>query len=182
MKILITEDKLKSVIFKYFDLEKKKGNEPQVSNSLSNIFGIPESVLFEYLGEYLGVEESIRLTKEKLKNLPDSNMLIEPQLDGELFFRVTDIGDVQPYKNNELDVFVECFGNVENAQVWDAENDDYIYGNYSLDEWFSLLDDMTSVWEIKDILKSDVAEYLYEHVTRYTSIDIFVESLSITEG
>jgi len=160
MKILITENNLKTAIFKYFDLMKEKGKEPSVNKTLPKLFKTDEETLFGYLIDYLGGEtNAIELTRSKLKQLPDRIKIIDSQFNGELYFSITDVARELPEYEDHLPVEVDCYGDVYGVDV-----------------------DMTGSWEIKDIFVGDINSQLFEMVSRYTGIPLNVTFIAFIDG
>ena len=181
MKVFINENKLKSVIFKYFDTLKIQGKEIKITKTVGKSFQVDEDTMLGYLVDYLGFDEAVELTKQKLNQLSGRNRMIDSQFDGELYFSVYEIGKIVEY--GYLPVFVDCYGEVTDVQVYNDDIDDYEYiDEINLYDWYSGEDDMTASWEIKDIFVSDINGQLYDMVTRYTGIEINVEGLSIIDG
>jgi len=180
MKVFINENKLKSVIFKYFDTLKKQGKEIKITRTTGKLFKVDMDTMLGYLVDYLGFDEAVNLAKEKLKQLPDRIRIIDSQFEGELYFSLYEIGSIAEY--GYLPVLVDCYGDVSNVQVWNDDNDEYdIVENMSLYDWYSQ-EDMTGGWEIKDMLVSDINSQLGSMITPYTGIEINVEGMSIIDG
>jgi len=183
MKILITENNLKTAIFKYFDLMKGKGKEPSVNKTLPKLFKTDEDTLFGYLVDYLGGETmAIELTRSKLKQLPDRIKIIDSQFNGELYFSITDVGrEILKYEEH-LPVEVDCYGDVYGVDVWNHENDEYDYvEKISLSDFYEY-EDMSGCWEIRETFMSDINSQLFDMVTKYTGIPLNVSFLSIIDG
>jgi hypothetical protein len=183
MKILITENNLKTAIFKYFDLMKGKGKEPSVNKTLPKLFQIDEYILFGYLIDYLGGEtKAIELTRSKLKQLPDRIKIIDSQFNGELYFSIVDIAREIPEYEDALPVDVDVYGDVYGVDVWNHENDEYDYvEKISLSDFYEY-EDMSGCWEIRETFMSDINSQLFEMVTRQTGIPLDVGQLSIIDG
>ena len=183
MKILITENNLKTAIFKYFDWMKGKGKEPSVNKTLPKLFKTDEDTLFGYLVDYLGGETmAIEITRSKLNQLPDRIKIIDSQFNGELYFSITDVGR-EILKNEEhLPVEVDCYGDVYGVDVWNHENDEYDYvEKISLSDFYEY-EDMSGGWEIRNVLSDDINVLFFEMVTRQTGILLDVGQLSIIDG
>lgn len=179
MKIIITENHIKNALFKYFDKEKAKGNPVKVEDSLFKLFRLPfhDESLYEYLIEYNGgLEKSIEKTKELISKLPN-NIPFESQLDGELFFGFwgSEMNDW-----NELELSVDVSGELNNAQFWDDDKEEYVYRDASLFEFYSELDMGESV-DIRDMISNDIEDYLTDKITKYTGIQIHVEEFNVVE-
>lgn len=180
MKIIITENHIKKGLFKYFDKEKEKGNPVKVEDSLYKLFRLPylDNSLYEYLIEYNGgLEKSIEKTKELISKLPN-NIPFKSQLDGELFFGIWEEREINEW--NELELSVDVSGELNNAQFWDYDEEDYVFLDASLAEFFSELDG----YEARDIeymLENDVKDFLLENITKYTGIQIVIKELDIVD-
>ena len=180
MKIIITENHIKKGLFKYFDKEKEKGNPVKVEDSLYKLFRLPylDNSLYEYLIEYNGgLEKSIEKTKELISKLPN-NIPFKSQLDGELFFGIWEEREINEW--NELELSVDVSGELNNAQFWDYDEEDYFFQDAPLAEFFSELDG----YEARDIeymLENDVKDFLLENITKYTGIQIVIKELDIVD-
>ena len=183
MKILITENNLKTAIFKYFDMMKGKGKEPFISKNLHRLFKTDKDTLFSYLIEYLGGEtKAVELTRSKLEELPDRIKLEDAQFNGELYFNIVQVAREIPEYEDYLPVEAEVYGEVHGVDVWNDENDEYDYvESMSLSDYYGQ-EDMTGSWEIRDIFSSDINGYLHDKISLYTGIYVSVESLSFTDG
>jgi uncharacterized protein YuzE len=183
MKILITENNLKTAIFKYFDLMKEKGKEPSVNKTLPKLFKTDEETLFGYLIDYLGGEtNAIELTRSKLKQLPDRIKIIDSQFNGELYFSITDVAREIPEYEDHLPVEVDCYGDVYGVDVWNDDNEEYDYvEKISISDFYGQ-EDMTGGWEIKDIFVGDINSQLFEMVSRYTGIPLNVTFIAFIDG
>jgi hypothetical protein len=183
MKIIITENNLKTAIFKYFDLMKGKGKEPSVNKTLPKLFKTDEDTLFGYLVDYHGGEDAaIELTRSKLKQLPDRIKIIDSQFNGELYFSITEVGEyLDKYNDMVLPVEVDCYGDLIGVDVWNDETDEYDNVDTTLADFYSQ-EDMTGGWEIRDTLVSDINNQLFDMITRYTGIPVSAEHFSVVDG
>lgn len=180
MKIIITENHIKKGLFKYFDKEKEKGNPVKVEDSLYKLFRLPylDNSLYEYLIEYNGgLEKSIEKTKELISKLPN-NIPFKSQLDGELFFGIWEEREINEW--NELELSVDVSGELNNAQFYDDYEDEYVYRDASLSEFFSELG-MGEARDIRDILENDVEDFLLENITKYTGIQIAINEIDVID-
>jgi DNA-binding protein Fis len=179
MKIIITESHIKNALFKYFDKEKAKGNPVKVDSNLFQLFRLPyyDDSLYEYLIEYNGgMENAINKTKELISKLPN-NIPFNSQLDGELFFG---IWDSKMNDWNELELSVDVSGELNNAQFWDDDLEEYVYRDASLSEFYSELD-MPDGPDIQDMIVNDIKDYLMDNITKYTGIQIEIEEFKVID-
>ena len=179
MKIIITENHIKSALFKYWDKKNSKGDEISVGPELFKLFRLPflDESLYEYLIEYNGgMGIAIEKTKELISKLPN-NIPFKSQLDGELFFGIwaSEMNDW-----NELELSVDVSGELYNAQFWDDDEQGYVYRDSSLSEFYSELD-MSDGADIRDMLVNDIKDYLMGVITKYTGIKIEIEEFNVVE-
>jgi len=182
MKVIITESNLKDVIFRYFDNQKSKGQQPYVSSRLYKLFKSDEDTLLDYLFDYLGGRDgATEVAKKMLKELPDRIKINDAQFEGEFYYSIYDVGsEINPY-DGYLPVFIDCYGDVNGAPVWNDDNGDYDYIDTTLYDWYSELD-MTEGWEVKDTFVSDINGQFFDLITRYTGVPINVEGFSVIDG
>ena len=183
MKIIITENNLKNVIFKYFDKQVEKGGLPQANRLINKIFKIDEESVFSYLVEYHGGEDAaIELTRKMLSELPDRIKIIDSQFNGEIYFSITEVGEyLDKYNDMILPVEVDCYGDLIGVDVWNDETDEYDNVDTTLADFYEQ-EDMTGGWEIRDALVSDINGLLFEKITRYTGISVSAEHFSVVDG
>ena len=180
MKIIITENHIKNALFKYFDKEREKGNPVKVDVSLYKLFRLPylDNSLYEYLIEYNGgLEKSIEKTNELISKLPN-NIPFESQFDGELFFGIWNEGKINDW--NELELSVDVSGELNNAEFYDYDEEEYVYRDASLAEFYSE-SDMSEANEVMDIIRNEIKDYLLENITKYTGILISVEEIDVVD-
>ena len=182
MKIIITESNLKIAIFRYFDNQISKGEQPYVSNKLHKLFKSDEDTLLGYLLDYFGGRDgATKVAKKMLKELPDRIKIDEAQFEGEFYFSIYEVGsEINPY-DGYLPVFIDCYGDVIGAPVWNDDKEELEDIDTTLYDWYSELD-MTEGWEVKNIFVSDINGQLFELITRYTGVPINVEGFSVIEG
>ena len=179
MKIIITENHIKKGIFRYWDKLKSRGKEITVEPDLFKLFRLPlyDDSLYEYLIEYNGgIENTINKTKELISKLPN-NIPFKSQLDGELFFG---IWDSKLDEWNQLELSVDVEGKLYNAQFWDDDLEENVYRDASLSEFYSELDFVDGS-EIRDMIINDIKDYLFDEITKYTGIQIFIEVINIID-
>ena len=183
MKIIITENNLKNVIFKYFDKQVEKGGVTQANRLINNIFKIDEESVFSYLVEYHGGEDAaIELTRKMLSELPDRIKIIDSQFNGEIYFSITEVGEyLDKYNDMILPVEVDCYGDLIGVDVWNDETDEYDNVDTTLADFYAQ-EDMTGGWEIRDTLVSDINDLLFNKITRYTGISVSAEHFSVVDG
>jgi hypothetical protein len=162
MKLIITESKHKSVVFKYFD---KFGGE--VDNQFINMFKLDDRTgmvsyddAYKYLIEWRGEEESKELAKTLLLQNPHH---IDEYGGYDFFFEVDDIdyweldekkpNVVVSVKVNDLSGTVTV-SNGENRTLEDALNDDD-YG-----------------WEIDSEVNWGINDYFKDKITSKTGIKV----------
>jgi hypothetical protein len=180
MKIIITESHIKNALFKYFDKEREKGNPVKVDSDLFKLFRLPylDTSLYEYLIEYNGgMEIAFEKTKELISKLPN-NIPFKSQLDGELFFGIWDESEINKW--NELELSVDVSGELNNAQFYDYDEDEYVYRDASLAEFYSE-SDMGEGGDVLDIIRDDIKDYLLDNITKYTGILISVEEIDVVD-
>ena len=180
MKIIITESHIKNALFKYFDKEKAKGNPVKVDDSLFKLFRLPylDTSLYEYLIEYNGgMDIAFEKTKELISKLPN-NIPFKSQFDGELFFGIWKESNINDW--NELEISVDVSGELNNAQFWDDDEEDYVYRDASLAEFYSE-SDMSEANEVMDMIRNDIKDYLLDNITKYTGILISVEEIDVVD-
>ena len=183
MKIIITENNLKNVIFKYFDKQVEKGGLPQANRLINKIFKIDEETVFSYLVDYHGGEDAaIKLSRKMLIKLPDRIKIIDSQFNGEIYFSITEVGEyLDKYNDMILPVSVDCYGDLIGVDVWNDETDEYDNVDTTLADFYGQ-EDMTGGWEIRDTLVSDINDLLFEKITRYTGISVSAEHFSVVDG
>ena len=183
MKIIITENNLKNVIFKYFDKQVEKGGVPQANRLINKIFKIDEESVFSYLVEYHGGEDAaIELTRKMLSELPDRIKIIDSQFNGEIYFSITEVGEyLDKYNDMILPFSVDCYGDLIGVDVWNDESDEYDNVDTTLADFYEQ-EDMTGGWDIRDILVSDINNQLFDVITRYTGISVSAEGFSVVDG
>ena len=183
MKIIITENNLKNVIFKYFDKQVEKGGVPHANRLINKIFKIDEESVFSYLVEYHGGEDAaIELTRKMLSELPDRIKIIDSQFNGEIYFSITEVGEyLDKYNDMILPVEVDCYGDLIGVDVWNDETDEYDNVDTTLADFYEQ-EDMTGGWEIRDTLVSDINDLLFNKITRYTGISVSAEHFSVVDG
>lgn len=183
MKIIITENNLKNVIFKYFDKQVEKGGVPQANRLINKIFKIDEESVFSYLVDYHGGEDAaIELTQKMLRELPDRIKINDSQFNGEIYFSITEVGEyLDEYNDMVLPVEVDCYGDLIGVDVWNDETDEYDNVDTTLANFYEQ-EDMTGGWEIRDTLVSDINNQLFDMITRYTGISVSAEHFSVVDG
>jgi len=183
MKILITENHIKSAVFKYWDRKKSKGEEIYVDRKLCDLLKTDEDTLFGYLIDYLGGEtNAIELTRSKLKQLPDRIKIIDSRFNGELYFSITEVGEyLDKYNDMILPISVDCYGDLIGVDVWNDEEDEYDNVDTTLADFYEQ-EDMTGGWEIRGTLVSDINGQLFDMITRYTGISVSAEDFSVVDG
>jgi len=181
MKIIIRENHIKKGLFKYFDKEKEKGNPVKVDDSLYKLFRLPylDNSLYEYLIEYNGgLKKSIEKTKKLISKLPN-NIPFESRYDGELFFGIWDESEINEW--GELELSVDVSGELNNAQFYGYDEEDYVYRDASLSEYYLESNDIAEEREIKDTLEIDIKHYLLDNITKYTGIHIDIKEIDIVD-
>jgi len=182
MKVILSESKFKSVFSNWLEKKKSKGQQPYVSSRLYKLFKSDEDTLLDYLFDYLGGRDgATELTKKMLKELPDRIKINDAQFEGEFYYSVYEVGsEINPY-DGYLPVFIDCYGDVIGAPVWNDDKEELEYIDTTLYDWYSELD-MTEGWEVKDTFVSDINAQLYDLITRYTGVLINVEGFSVIDG
>ena len=180
MKIIITENHIKRGLFKYWDKLKSSGKEITVEPDLFKLFRLPylDTSLYEYLVEYNGgMEIAIEKTKELISKLPN-NIPFNSGFDGELFFGIWNESDINDW--NELEISVDVSGELNNAQFWDDDEEQYVYRDASLAEFYSE-SDMSEGGDVLDIIRDDIKEFLLDKITKYTGVHIVIEEIDIVD-
>jgi hypothetical protein len=183
MKIIITENNLKNVIFKYFDKQVEKGGLPHANRLINKIFKIDEETVFSYLVDYHGGEDgAIELTRKMLRELPDRIKINDSQFNGEIYFSIIEVGEyLDKYNDMILPISVDCYGDLIGVDVWNDEEDEYDNVDTTLANFYEQ-EDMTGGWEIRDTLVSDINNQLFDMITRYTGISVSAEDFSVVDG
>jgi hypothetical protein len=181
MKIIITENHIKKITFKYLDKMVEKGIQPKITSEVIKSFNLPfyDDSLYEYLIEYLGgTDNAINKTIKLLKELPHSINCF-PDFNGEVYFSIYDIiVDDFDLKIPEIKIDVDIYGNVNDAEIWNDEIRDFEIKDTTLNEFYGTLG-FGDVSEFRDNFITDINLFLDKNIRCYTGINIRVDNLSV---
>ena len=171
MKLIITESRYKSTVFKFFD---KFGGE--IDNQFINVFSLDKNnstitydQAYKYLIEWRGEEESKELTKTLLLQNPHQNNNCGGY---DFFFEVTSI---KKWGGGSWDAVVVC-----DVLINDVDGDVTLFdGTYN--NLRDALDDEEYGWEIKNEVDWCVNDYFKENITPKTGIQVIYDIYFISK-
>lgn len=184
MKIIITENNIKRLVFKYLDKVVEKGLQPKVTPEIKRSFNLPfhDDSLYEYLIEYLGgTEIAINKTIKLLNELPN-RVKFFPDFNGEVYFSIYGVSvDEFDLKIPEIKIDVDVYGDINNAEIWNDELQDFEVKDTTLSELYNTLG-FGEVADFNETFATEINLFLEENITRYTGIYIRVDNLSVIDG
>jgi hypothetical protein len=179
MKIIITENKKKEAIYKYFDKVKAKGELPSIQPFLSFFevgFWDSEEYYHLIMDYYGGFDNAVELSKKialGLKDVPFQSGI----RDGNLFFTINKVY----LSHHELEVDVDCYGELFNMVIYNEEEDrDEIVERISLSDYYDLLEDISESSELRDLIGSDISDVLVKEITYKTGIECSIDYIFFT--
>ena len=174
MKVIITENKKKEAIYKYFDKVKAGGNLPSIEPFLSFFevgFWDSEEYYHLIMDYYGGFDNAAELSKKialGLKDVPFQSNIG----DGNLFFTINEVY----LSHHELEVDVDCYGELFNMVIYNAEEDsNEIVERISLSEYYDLYDDIGESSELRDLISTDISDVLVKEITYKTGIECGID-------
>lgn len=179
MKIIITENKKKQAIYKYFDKVKAGGDLPSIEPFLQmfNVgFWDSEEYYHLIMDYHGGFDNAVELSKKialELKDVPFQSNIGE----GNLFFTIT-----RSYlSHHELAIEVDCYGELFNMEIYNEEEDrNEIVERISLSRYYDLYDDIGESSELRDLIGSDISDVLVKEITYKTGIECYIDYVHFT--
>lgn len=179
MKIIITENKKKEAIYRYFDKVKAKGDLPSIEPFLSFFkvgFWDTEEYYHLIMDYHGGFDKAVELSKKialGLKEVPFQSNIGE----GNLFFTINKVY----LSYHELEVDVDCYGELFNMTIYNEEEDhNEIVERISLSDYYDLLEDISESSELRDLIASDINDVLVKEITYKTGIECGIDYIFFT--
>lgn len=179
MKILITENKKKEAIYRYFDKVKAKGDLPSIEPFLSFFnagFWDSEEYYHLIMDYYGGFDNAVELSEKialELKDVPFQSSIGE----GNLFFTINNVY----LSHHELAIEVDCYGELFNMEIYNEEEDrNEIVERISLSRYYDLYDDIGESSELRDLIGSDISDVLVKEITYKTGIECYIDYVHFT--
>lgn len=168
MKIIISENTLKPILYKLFDFVKSKYGHPVLDFNYMKLFNMPDGyydrkkyreLFVDYIG---GVDEARKLGETVLNEMKQKVQTFNLEGAGNIDFKIDRFT-----LDGEFEVDVTIVGgnvldeNSESIDIFD------FYEDLGMGEW----------GEFEDYIKNEINEYLFTHIFKRTGLNVTVDSV-----
>lgn len=181
MKIIITENKKKKAILRHFEKVNASGELPSIEPFLDmfNVgFWDTEEYYHLIMDFYGGFDKAVELAKKialELKDVPFQSRWVR----GDLYFTITKV----ILSHHQLAMTIDCYGELYNMEIYNEEEDENeMVDRISLSDYYDLMDDISEVGEVRELVKSDIEDALLREITYKTGIECYVDYIHFTRN